>query len=151
MLFRDGSGRLLLVKPTYKEAWDLPGGMAEANESPHDAARRELDEELGLTAPLLGVLCVDWVSPHGPWDDQLAFIFDGGTLTAQQCSHLYPRDHELSACEFFEPTQAMSKLRSRIRSRTSQALEALQDRAPRYLENGHSFVTGTNSPDSTVR
>jgi 8-oxo-dGTP pyrophosphatase MutT (NUDIX family) len=30
----DEDGRVLLVNPTYKEYWDLPGGMAEANESP---------------------------------------------------------------------------------------------------------------------
>lgn len=148
VLFRDEAGRLLLVKPTYKEAWDLPGGMAEANESPHDAARRELTEELGLTVPLLGVLCVDWVSPHGPWDDQLAFIFDGGTLTAQQCSRLYPRDHELSACEFFESTDAISQLQSRTGRRAAEALEALKDRVPRYLENGRSFEISANGPES---
>jgi len=28
--------------------WDLPGGMAEANEWPADALRRELREKLGL-------------------------------------------------------------------------------------------------------
>lgn len=147
VLFRDDAGRLLLVKPTYKEGWDLPGGMAEANESPHDAARRELNEELGLTVPLLGVLCVDWVSPHGPWDDQLAFIFDGGTLTEQQRSRLYPRDHELSACEFFESAHALKQLRHRAGLRTAQALAALKDRVPRYLENGRPLAAGANGPD----
>ena len=48
--------RVLLVNPNYKPDWDLPGGMAEANEPPIDAARRELREELGLDSrdrPLL--------------------------------------------------------------------------------------------------
>jgi 8-oxo-dGTP pyrophosphatase MutT (NUDIX family) len=34
-LFRDEGGRVLLVNPVYKPAWDLPGGAAEAEESPH--------------------------------------------------------------------------------------------------------------------
>ncbi|HWG65189.1 MAG TPA: NUDIX domain-containing protein, partial [Streptosporangiaceae bacterium] len=76
------AGRILLVDPTYKPDWDLPGGMAEANEPPADAVRRELREELGLGIQVGDLLCVDWVSPHGPWDDLLNFIFDGGTLTA---------------------------------------------------------------------
>ncbi|WP_242418342.1 NUDIX hydrolase, partial [Frankia sp. CpI1-P] len=81
-VIRDETGRLLLVDPTYKPDWDLPGGMAEANEPPRDALRRELKEELDLDLPVGELLCVDWVSPHGPWDDLLAFVFDGGTLRA---------------------------------------------------------------------
>ncbi|WP_329546764.1 NUDIX domain-containing protein [Streptomyces sp. NBC_01356] len=140
VLFRDEAGRVLLVKPTYKEAWDLPGGMAEANESPQDAARRELREELGMTVHLRGLLCVDWVAPHGPWDDQIAFIFDGGTLTPDESADLYPRDHELSACEFFTPDTALNQLPPRTRRRTAQALRVLAERHPFYLENGESIL-----------
>ncbi|MCW2930382.1 MAG: ADP-ribose pyrophosphatase, partial [Actinomycetia bacterium] len=45
-LFRDEAGRVLLVEPTYKPVWDLPGGAVEAEESPHAACRREVREEL---------------------------------------------------------------------------------------------------------
>jgi hypothetical protein len=31
-IVRDSSGRILLVDPIYKPDWDMPGGMAEANE-----------------------------------------------------------------------------------------------------------------------
>ncbi|MFF3817466.1 NUDIX domain-containing protein [Streptomyces bluensis] len=48
VLLRDSSGRVLLVNPTYKPGWDLPGGMAEANEPPEVTVVRELREELGL-------------------------------------------------------------------------------------------------------
>lgn len=44
VLIRDEAGRVLLVDPTYKDGWDLPGGMVEANESPRAAAARELGE-----------------------------------------------------------------------------------------------------------
>ena len=44
-LFRDGSERVLLVNPTYKDTWLLPGGAVEANESPCAACRREVAEE----------------------------------------------------------------------------------------------------------
>ena len=33
-------------------------------------------------------MCVDWVSPHGPWDDSLMFIFDGGVLSEEQIAGL---------------------------------------------------------------
>ena len=74
VILRDGRGRILLVDPRYKPDWDLPGGMAEANEPPADAVRRELCEELGLEVRVGSLLCVDWVSPHDPWDDLINFI-----------------------------------------------------------------------------
>ncbi|GAB4532071.1 MAG: hypothetical protein Tsb0014_16140 [Pleurocapsa sp.] len=33
-------GKILIVKPTYKDAWNLPGGVVEANESPRNACIR---------------------------------------------------------------------------------------------------------------
>ncbi len=54
--------------------------MVEANESPRSAAEREIVEELGFHVKLSHLLGIDWIGPHGPWDDQLAFTFDGGIL-----------------------------------------------------------------------
>ena len=48
-LFSDESGRVLLVKPTYKKTWDIPGGYVEPGESPRAACIREIREELGLS------------------------------------------------------------------------------------------------------
>ena len=44
VLFRDVEGRILLVKPSYKEGWDIPGGYVEPGESPKQAAAREVRE-----------------------------------------------------------------------------------------------------------
>src|SRR4029453_9764856 len=97
---RDASQGILLVDPSYKPDWDLPGGMAEANEPPLEAARREVREELGLELAVGRLLCVDWVPPHGPWDDTLMFLFDGGTLTAADSASVRLLDKELVAYEF---------------------------------------------------
>jgi 8-oxo-dGTP pyrophosphatase MutT (NUDIX family) len=42
--------RVLLVKQTYgdRSSWVIPGGRVKRSESPIDAARREMSEELGL-------------------------------------------------------------------------------------------------------
>jgi 8-oxo-dGTP pyrophosphatase MutT (NUDIX family) len=41
--------RVLLVRHTYgRRSWDLPGGSIKRRESPLSAARREMNEELGL-------------------------------------------------------------------------------------------------------
>ena len=49
-LFLDAEGRVLLVHPTYKDTWDIPGGYVERGESPAAACRREVLEELGIDA-----------------------------------------------------------------------------------------------------
>jgi len=43
---------VLLVRHTYgrRSEWDLPGGFINDGETPHDAALRELEEEVGLRA-----------------------------------------------------------------------------------------------------
>lgn len=41
--------RILLVRHTYgSRAWDLPGGRLKRGETPLSAARREMEEELGM-------------------------------------------------------------------------------------------------------
>ena len=47
MLVRDQDGRVLLCRLTYKQDWDLPGGVVEVGESPQLAVAREVEEELG--------------------------------------------------------------------------------------------------------
>jgi ADP-ribose pyrophosphatase YjhB (NUDIX family) len=43
-LFFDDRGRLLVVNPTYKDTWEIPGGVVEENESPREAVIREVVE-----------------------------------------------------------------------------------------------------------
>ncbi|MFE0043169.1 NUDIX domain-containing protein [Streptomyces albireticuli] len=136
VVLRNAAGEFLLVKPTYKPGWDLPGGMAEANEAPERAAARELREELGLTAVIRQLLVVDWVAPHGPWDDQLAFIFDGGVLDEVAVTSLRPHDYELSELRFVRACEAKGLLRERLSRRFEAAVHALAGGGPRYLRNG---------------
>jgi len=136
VLLRDAAGRVLLVNPTYKPGWDLPGGMAEANEPPEQTVVRELREELGLEITVRGLLVVDWVAPHGPWDDQIAFIFEGGHLdTAEE---LRPHDEELSEARFVAGDRARQLLRKRMRDRLDAALRAVDEGRPVYLRDGRA-------------
>ncbi len=61
VLFVDDDGRVLLVRPTYKPSWEIPGGMVEEGESPHEAATPEVTEEIGLNRTAGRLLCVNWV------------------------------------------------------------------------------------------
>lgn len=108
----------------------------EANEPPEDAAIRELSEELRFRPTLRGLLVVDWVAPHGPWDDQLAFVFDGGTLDEAVAASLRPRDEELSEAVFVAPDEVPHRVSDRMRRRFTAALDALATGRPRYLRDG---------------
>ncbi|MEU4802383.1 NUDIX hydrolase [Actinosynnema sp. NPDC023587] len=120
----DEDGRFLLVNPTYKQYWDLPGGMAEANESPIAAALREVEEELGFTTQISGLLLVDWVDAHGPWDDLLVFIFDGGTAGEEDVHRMSVTDEELSEFAFFSLAAAEARLRPDMWLKLSRAVGA---------------------------
>ncbi len=134
VLLRDEVGRVLLVDPSYKEDWDLPGGMAEANESPRAAAEREVREELGVTIKADRMLVVDWVGPHGPWDDQIVFIFDAGIHSAEWGGALRITDNELNAFAFFAPGDAIERLRADVGRRLTCALQAADSDVPDYNE-----------------
>ena len=138
VLFRDEAGRLLLVDPRYKPDWDLPGGMAEANEAPLDAARREVAEELGIDYLGGRLLVVDWVAPHGPWDDSLAFIFDGGVMPEPDRARIQLLDGELNGYRFVTLCEAGRLLRPYVESRIRHALTATRDATAKYLHNGQS-------------
>src|SRR2546423_450249 len=61
MIF-DPSGRLLILKPTYKKGWTIPGGQIDSSgESPWDACRRETREECGLVLQRGRLACVDYL------------------------------------------------------------------------------------------
>jgi 8-oxo-dGTP pyrophosphatase MutT (NUDIX family) len=143
VVYRDERERVLLVDPTYKPHWDLPGGMAEANEPPLQAARREVREELGLDMPDGGLLTIDWVSPHGPWDDTLVFMFDGGVLSPTQIDRLRVLDEELAEFRLCTLEEASQLLRADVWRRLQSAVRALRTGRAPYLEDGHPVSHAT--------
>ncbi|MCF3105616.1 NUDIX domain-containing protein [Streptomyces roseoverticillatus] len=46
-LFFNDKGHVLLVRPSYKPKWEIPGGYIEEGESPLAACRREVEEGRG--------------------------------------------------------------------------------------------------------
>src|SRR5271155_4466384 len=58
-LITDPAGRILLVKPNYRDHWTLPGGICEHGEPPHAGCAREIAEELGLDLEVSALLAID--------------------------------------------------------------------------------------------
>jgi 8-oxo-dGTP diphosphatase len=91
----------------------------------YDCLQREVREELALDLQVGPVLVVDWVLPHGPWDDLLAFVFDGGVLAAERIAAIRLLDGELDRYELLSPAEAGHLLNPRGRQRLHAALAAL--------------------------
>ncbi|WP_236718297.1 NUDIX hydrolase [Actinoplanes sp. TFC3] len=136
VVLRDELGRVLVVHPTYKDVWELPGGTLELDESPAAACDRELEEELGLVVSTGKLLCVDWVPPSPPWDGGLMFLFDGGVLSAAQIGAIRLCAEELDRFEFVEPARLQEVLIERLARRVNAALEASARGGGVYLEDG---------------
>jgi 8-oxo-dGTP diphosphatase len=132
VLFRDAVGRVLLVKPTYKDGWDIPGGYVEPGESPKRAAEREVDEELGVNQSIGRLLVVDW-APHPDEGDKLLFIFDGGILRSAADS-LALEEGEIDRIEFVAIADAGDRLPQRLLERITSAMDAAS--GDPYLEHG---------------
>jgi 8-oxo-dGTP pyrophosphatase MutT (NUDIX family) len=130
-LIRDSTGRVLFVVPTYKAVLDIPGGMAEENESPKATAVREIREELGLSVPLGPLLVVDWTPRNGVWSDCHQFVFDGGVVDAAVA-----HDPELSGVVYLTLDEARPKIYPSLYRRLSLAVAALESGGTRYAEFG---------------
>ena len=135
MLFVNDAGQVLLVQPTYKDHWEIPGGYVEAGETPAQAAAREVREELGIEATVGPLLVADW-APQPEEGDKLLFIFDGGTLTTERIDAIRLQTDELASYAFRDPTDAVTVLIPRLGRRVAAALDAHQAGRTTYLEHG---------------
>src|SRR6202158_1126819 len=97
-LIFDRSGRLLILKPTYKSGWTIPGGVMEADgESPWEACRREVREETGIEVARGRLAAVDFRRQRPDRPGGVRFLFDCGKVSDQALAGLVPQPEEISA------------------------------------------------------
>ena len=135
-LFRDGSERVLLVNPTYKDTWLLPGGAVEANESPHAACRREVAEEIGLDRRAGRIIAVDWLPADPDWPEGLFLVYDGGVLTEKDVQDIAVDGDEISEFRFVPLEQVASLVSARSSRRIAACITALRTGEVLSLEDG---------------
>lgn len=133
-LFVDDEGRVLLVEPTYKLRWEIPGGLVERGETPREACARALREELGLDLPVGRLLVVDW-APHLR-DQRVRFVFDGGVLGEKQLDEIELPPDELSSWALLPPDELFVMMEPRLTRRVVAALAARAADVTDYLEGG---------------
>ncbi|WP_281260525.1 NUDIX domain-containing protein [Pseudosporangium ferrugineum] len=134
-LFFDDDGRILLVKPSYKDGWEIPGGYVEPGESPRAACIREIEEEIGLSVAVGSHLVVDW-APIDAEGDKILFIFDAGVPTERDRAAIRFRDGELTEWKFVHPSDLDGLMPLRLIRRIHTAIDARNRGVPVYAEYG---------------
>jgi len=133
-LIWDRAGRLLILKPTYKSGWTIPGGVMEADgETPWEACQREVAEECGLQAGRGRLACMDFRRPRPGNPGGIRYLFDCGAFGDADLAGIVVQPEEIFEYRLAELGTALTLLRKPIRRRVRAAARG---RHPRYLEDG---------------
>jgi 8-oxo-dGTP pyrophosphatase MutT (NUDIX family) len=132
-LFVDGD-RVLLVRKTYGNRWDIPGGYVDVGESPAAACEREVREELGIDRRVNRLLAVDW-APTDKEGDKLLWIFDCGSLGDDE-SRIELNDGEIDHWQWVPVDQLGDYTIPRLARRLLSTYSAHSDHGTLYLEHG---------------
>jgi 8-oxo-dGTP diphosphatase len=138
----DPDGRLLILKPTYKKGWTIPGGQVDSEgESPWDACRRETREECGLLVERGRLACVDYLPPRPSRPGGVRFLFDCGRFPKAAFGELSLQAEEIEDYRLVELAEALERLSGPLRRRISQTAGRSDFL---YLEDGRPVpgVTG---------
>lgn len=136
VLFRDAVGRVLLVEPSYKPQWEIPGGAVDAGEPPWTTAVREVREELGLDRPAGRLLVIDYQPDGGRYPEGIAFVFDGGVISEQEVAGLVLTDPEIVAARLARLDDVTEKLKPTLARRVAAALDVARTGGLALCENG---------------
>ncbi|WP_089302243.1 NUDIX domain-containing protein [Haloechinothrix alba] len=121
VLLRDGDRRVLLIQPSYKPHWDIPGGAVDAEEAPWTTAVRELREELGIVRTLGPPLVIDHIRSDPRMPEGIAFIFDGGLIDQADVDALDLTDPEILSVDLVPVDQVATKVKPSLARRLSVA------------------------------
>ena len=131
-LIFDPAGRLLILKPTYKSGWTIPGGVMEADgESPWEACQREVREETGLEVSRGRLAAMDFRPAKPGRLAGIRYLFDCGQVADEALADVKLQPEEISDSRLVPLTEAFTLLRGPISRRVQSATEGHF-----YLEDG---------------
>lgn len=139
ILLFNKNNELLLVKPTYKDKWSIPGGSVDAEESPRNCTIRETKEETGLDLEEARLVCIDYKKSEGVKIENLQFIFYGGKLSDEKIKEIKLEKDELEGFKFVPIDEALKIARPNLAKRLPHCLEAIKAGRAVYLEEGEKI------------
>ncbi len=133
VIIRNTKGEMLVLKTTYKDHWEIPGGVVEENESPRQTAERETLEEVGLAVTISRCLVIHYRASQGEQDENIMFAFDGGIIS--DIAELKLDGKEIAEAKFVSFQDAAPLVGERIASRLPACEQALKEKRTIYLES----------------
>lgn len=144
VLLYDDAGRVVLVEPSYKPEWDIPGGVVDDGESPWHAASRELTEELGLVRQQMRPLVIDHeAATDSGMPDGIAWVFDGGPISEDELAALPLDDPEIVSVGLYRLDEVSGKTTGPLARRLSTALAAVKSGSAPVLCDDGAPISGT--------
>ena len=134
VLIFNKSHQLLIVKPSYKDGWSIPGGGVDIDETPMLAALRETKEEINLDLENIVLVCVEYTTKKGIKPETLQFIFNGGELDVNEISKIFLDKNEHSEFKFVEVSEAITLLNERQQYAIPFCIEAIKNKNTAYIE-----------------
>jgi 8-oxo-dGTP diphosphatase len=133
-LIFDRTRRLLILKPTYKTGWTIPGGVMEADgETPWEACRREVHEECGIDLRRGRLAAMDFRRQRPGNPGGIRFLFHCGRVGDEVLERIVVQPEEISEYRLAPLPEALGLLRAPIRRRVRAATRG---KRPVYLEDG---------------
>jgi 8-oxo-dGTP pyrophosphatase MutT (NUDIX family) len=140
VVIRDAVGRILLLKPSYKRLWDIPGGVVEIGEPPWETAVREVREEIGRDPQRGRLLVVDYVYPQNDTlPERVGFVFDGGRVDQDELPGL-DLGPEIVSARLFAVEEIRANATTLLADRLAAAITAARLGLTVLCENGKQVV-----------
>ncbi len=128
---------ILIMKPSYREGWLIPGGVLLPMESPKEGCVRKTKEEVGITIvepTLIGVTHSLRRSDENERYESIHFIFFGGILTPEQIEEIHLQEKAFEQYRFAPLERARTLLDFPLNDRVAQSLTALDHHTVAYIE-----------------
>ncbi|MFJ8804012.1 NUDIX domain-containing protein [Streptomyces sp. NPDC102487] len=126
-IITDVARRILILRSASDpDRWQLPGGLVEADETPREALRREVAEEIGVEVEVKAaeLMSVEWVPARRPGrHDRLALVFTGPVLTPKAAASIRLQATEVTDYRWQAPHGALAHLHPLLAARIREPLQ----------------------------